>query len=187
MTKLFDIGAVQKSPARFDMDKLVWVNHELLKRMAPHDAMAEFYWHMERIGVSCKDGPRLEDVFLAQRERCKTFVEMSEKSRFFYEAPKAYDDKDAAKHFTPAAAEVLEALVAALKGAQPWVAETIHAVVHALAEGRGVGLGQVAQPIRVAVAGMAISPPIDQTLALLGRERALARLEAAVRYIRSKA
>jgi glutamyl-tRNA synthetase len=187
MTKLFDIGAVQKSPARFDMDKLVWVNHELLKRMAPHDAVGEFYWHMERIGVSCKDGPRLEDVFLAQRERCKTFVEMSEKSRFFYEAPKAYDDKDAAKHFTPAAAEVLEALVAELKGAQPWVAETIHAVVHALAERRGVGLGQVAQPIRVAVAGMAISPPIDQTLALLGRERALARLEAAVRYIRSKA
>jgi glutamyl-tRNA synthetase len=66
------------------------------------------------------------------------------------------------------------------------MAEGIHAAVHALAEGRGIGLGQVAQPIRVAIAGMAISPPIDQTLHLLGRERALARLEAAVRYIRSK-
>ena len=125
-------------------------------------------------------------MFLAQRERCKTFIEMSEKSRFFYEDVKAYNDKDAARHFNPAAADILEALAATLKGVQPWVAEAIHTAVHALAEGRGVGLGQVAQPIRVAVAGMAISPPIDQTLALLGRERALARLDAAVRYIRAK-
>jgi glutamyl-tRNA synthetase len=58
--------------------------------------------------------------------------------------------------------------------------------VHGLSEARGIGLGQVAQPIRVAIAGMAISPPIDQTLALLGQERSLARIEAAARYIRSR-
>src|SRR5690349_12564359 len=186
MMKLFDVGSVQKSPARFDLEKLIWVNHELLKNMDPAHAIGEFYWHMERIGVSCKDGPRLEDVFLAQRERCKTFVEMSEKSRFFYEAPKAYNEKDAAKHFNPAAAEILESLAATLAALNPWMPDGIHAAVHALAEARGLGLGPVAQPIRVAVAGMAISPPIDQTLHLLGRERALARLDAAVRYIRSR-
>jgi glutamyl-tRNA synthetase len=185
MERLFDIARVQKAPARFDMEKLVWVNHELLKRMEPGAAIGEFYWHLERIGVSTKGGPRLEDVFLAQRERCKTFIEMSEKSRFFYEDVKSYNEKDAAKHFTPAAAGILEALAATLKAVNPWMPDGIHAAVHALAEARGVGLGQVAQPIRVAVAGMAISPPIDQTLHLLGRERALARLEAAVRYIRS--
>jgi glutamyl-tRNA synthetase len=171
---------------RADMEKLVWVNHELLKRMEPAAALGELRWHLERLGVGTGAGPRLEDVFLAQRERCKTFVEMSEKSRFFYEDVTAYNDKDAAKHFTPAAAEVLEALAAALGTLAPWSAEGIHAAVHGLAEARGVGLGAVAQPIRVAVAGMAISPPIDQTLALLGRERTLARLAAAVRYIRSR-
>jgi glutamyl-tRNA synthetase len=186
MEALFDIGRVQKAPARFDMEKLVWVNHELLKRMEPAAAMTEFRWHLERIGVAVGDSPRLEDVFLAQRERCKTFVEMGEKSRFFYEDVKAYNDKDAAKHFTPAAAEVLEALTAALEKVTQWTPEAIHTAVHGLAEARGLGLGQVAQPIRVAVAGMAISPPIDQTLALLGRERSLARLAAAVRYIRSR-
>jgi glutamyl-tRNA synthetase len=186
LVRLFDIGKVQKAPARFDLEKLIWVNHELLKRMEPAAAIGEFYWHMERLGVNASAGPRLEDVFLAQRERCKTFVEMAEKSRFFYQDVTEYAGKDAAKHFTPAAADLLEALVAALREVQPWVAESLHAAVHALAEKRGVGLGQVAQPIRVAVAGMAISPPIDQTLALLGRERALARLEAAVRYIRGQ-
>ena len=186
MEKLFDIGKVQKAPARFDMEKLVWVNHELLKKMDPAHAVGEFYWHLERIGVTTKDGPRLEDVFLAQRERCKTFVEMSEKSRFFYEDVKSYNEKDAAKHFTPAAGEILEALVAALGALPHWTAEAIHAAVHGLAEARGVGLGQVAQPIRVAVAGMAISPPIDQTLALLGRERSCARLAAAAAFIANR-
>jgi glutamyl-tRNA synthetase len=184
MEQLFDIGRVQKAPARFDMEKLVWVNHELLKRMEPAAAMADFRWHLERIGVAVGDAPRLEDVFLAQRERCKTFVEMAEKSRFFYEDVKAYNEKDAAKHFTPAAAEVLEALIASLEKVPSWAPEPIHVAVHALAEARGLGLGQVAQPIRVAIAGMAISPPIDQTLALLGKERSLARLAAAVRYMR---
>jgi glutamyl-tRNA synthetase len=186
MEQLFDVTKVQKAPARFDLEKLVWVNHELLKRMEPAAAIGEFYWHLERIGVSTKDGPRLEDVFLAQRERCKTFIEMGEKSRFFYEAPQGYNEKDVAKHFKPEAAEILEALATALKAVQPWMPEGIHAEVHRLAEGRGIGLGQVAQPIRLAVAGMAISPPIDQTLHLLGREHSIARLEAAVRYIRSR-
>ena len=186
MVRLFEISKVQKAPARFDMDKLVWVNHEILKNLPPEQAVGEFRWHLERIGVNVADGPKLEDVVLSQRERCKTFVEMSEKSRFFYEDVKAYNEKDAAKHFTPAAAEVLEVLIAALKNLGQWTPEAIHTAVHALAEQRGLGLGQVAQPIRVAIAGMAISPPIDQTLALLGKERSLARLEAAVRYIRAK-
>jgi glutamyl-tRNA synthetase len=184
MTKLFEIARVQKAAARFDMDKLVWVNHELLKRMEPAAAMTEFRWHLARIGVDPARGPALEDVFLAQRERCKTFVEMSEKSRFFYEDVTAYNEKDAARHFTPDAGGILEALAGTLKGLDPWTPDGIHAAVHKLAESRGLQLGAVAQPIRVAVAGMAISPPIDQTLALLGRDRTLARLAAAVAYIK---
>ena len=186
LIKLFDITRVQKAAARFDMDKLVWVNHEVLKRCEPAAVMGEFRWHLQRLGVSTDGGPALEAVFEAQRERCKTFVEMSDKSRFFYEDVKAYNEKDAAKHFTPAAAEILEALVAALKALPDWTPEAIHGAVHSLAEGRGLGLGAVAQPIRVAVAGMAISPPIDQTLALLGKERTLARLRAAVEWIRAR-
>jgi len=183
MIQHFDISKVQKSPARFDMEKLVWVNHEYLKRADIAVIEPEFRWHLERIGVDPARGPALADVIAAQRERCKTLIEMSEKSRFFFEDVKTYNDKDAAKHFTPAAAELLAALGADLAALTDWQAQPIHNAVHALAEKKAVGLGQVAQPIRVAVAGMAISPPIDQTLALLGRERSLARLKAAVAHI----
>jgi glutamyl-tRNA synthetase len=185
MVDLFELSQVQKSPARFDLEKLIWVNHEYLKREAPEIVAPELRWHLERLGVKADGGPKLEDVVLAQRERCKTLVEMSEKSRFFYEDVTAYNEKDAAKHLTADAAEVLEALTAALAALPQWTTEAIHAAVHQLAESRSLGLGKVAQPIRVAVAGMAVSPPIDQTLFLLGRERTLARLVAAVQFIRA--
>ncbi|HUS25709.1 MAG TPA: glutamate--tRNA ligase [Candidatus Binatia bacterium] len=188
MIRLFDITQVHKAPARFDMEKLVWVNHEFLKRVEPARVEPELRWHLERLGVPAErlaHGPSLADVILAQRERCKTMVEMAEKSRFFWEDVTQYNPKDAAKHLTAASAEHLDSLAGSLRGLGDWKAEGIHAAVHALAESRQLGLGAVAQPIRVAVAGMAISPPIDQTLELLGRERTLARLQAAAAHARA--
>ena len=76
---------------------------------------------------------------------------------------------------SPAAAKALGAL-------PEWSKPALHEAVNGFATEKGLGLGKIAQPIRVAVAGMAISPPIDETLALLGRERTLARLQAAVAY-----
>ena len=82
-----------------------------------------------------------------------------------------------------AAVPVLEALVNGLEALPAWSAEAAHGVVHQVGEQLGVKLGQVAQPIRVACCGMAVSPPIDQTLLLLGRERTLSRLRAALSWI----
>ena len=111
---------------------------------------------------------------------------MAEKSKFFFAELDGYNDKDAAKHLTADGVALLDELRAKLEALPEWAAPALHETVNGFAEGRGLGLGKVAQPIRVAVAGMAISPPIDQTLFLLGRERTLARLEAAVIYVRNK-
>ncbi|MBX6419642.1 MAG: glutamate--tRNA ligase [Sinobacteraceae bacterium] len=186
MIELFDLSEVHKSPARFDMDKAVWVNHQYLKTADPAIVAPELDWHLRRIGVDPGQGPPLAAVILAQRERCKTLVEMAEKSAFFYVEPKAYHDKDAAKHLTADAAPLLEALSARLAALPQWTAPALHEAVNALAAERGVGLNKVAQPVRVALAGQAISPPIDQTLALLGRERTLARLAAAVKFVQNR-
>jgi glutamyl-tRNA synthetase len=179
MTQLFDLQQVQKSAARFDMEKLIWVNHEYLKKADPAVVEPELRWHLERLGVKAGASPALADVILAQRERCKTLVEMSEKSRFFYEELKGYNEKDAAKHLNAEGLAALTELTQSLKGLKDWTAPALHVAVNGFAESKGLALGKIAQPIRVAVAGQAISPPIDQTLALLGRERSLARLEAA--------
>ncbi|HKY92687.1 MAG TPA: glutamate--tRNA ligase [Nevskiaceae bacterium] len=179
MMAKFDFDHVSASPARFDMEKAYWVNHQYLKITDPALIAPEFAWHLQRVGVDPSKGPALTAVIEQQRERCRTLVEMAEKSKFFFAELDGYNEKDAAKHLTPKSAPVLQALVEDLGKLGDWKPESLNAVVHGLAERLGLKLGDVAQPIRVAVAGMAVSPPIDHTLALLGRERALARLSAA--------
>jgi glutamyl-tRNA synthetase len=168
------------------MEKAYWVNHQYLKSVDPKRVAPEFKWHLQRIGIDVDalgaDAPALDAVIAAQAERCKTLVEMAGKSRFFFAPLQGYVEKDATKHLTPETAPVLDELRTALAALTEWTAPALHAAVAAFCEARGLSLGKVAQPVRVAVAGMAISPPIDQTLALLGRETTLARLAAAVAY-----
>jgi glutamyl-tRNA synthetase len=183
MVALFDLSRVQQSPARFDMEKLVWVNHQYLKSADPAIVAPELDWHLKRLGVDTDGEPALTEVVLAQRERCKTLVEMSEKSVFFYRDFEAYDEKAAAKNLTAETLPALQALNTALAGLTAWDAASIQAAVDGVAAALGTKLGTVAQPLRVAVAGNSISPPIDQTLALLGRERSLARLARAIAFI----
>jgi glutamyl-tRNA synthetase len=186
MIEKFDFDHVSASPARFDMEKAWWVNHQYLKIAEPAIVAPEFDWHLRRVGVDPARGPDLKRVIEQQRERCRSLVEMAEKSRFFYAELDGYNEKDADKHLTADGAAVLDELAAALEALPEWTAEALHVAVNGYAEGRGLGLGKVAQPIRVACCGMAVSPPIDQTLFLLGRERTLARLKAAVSYVRNK-
>jgi len=182
MIAKFDFDHVSASPARFDMEKAYWVNHQYLKAIDPLLVAPELEWHLRRIGVDPAKGPSLTAVVEQQRERCRTLAEMAEKSKFFYAELEGYNEKDAAKHLNADGAALLGELAQALAALPEWSVPALHAAVNGFAEARGLGLGKVAQPIRVAVVGQAISPPIDQTLHLLGRDRTLARLEAAVAW-----
>ncbi|EIT68659.1 MULTISPECIES: glutamate--tRNA ligase [Hydrocarboniphaga] len=187
MIEKFDLSKVSSSAARFDMEKAYWVNHQYLKSVDPEVVVPEFEWHLRRMGLDPANGPSLVDVILSQRERCRTLLEMAEKSHFLYADLSGYNEKDAAKHFNADGLHALAGLYKTLKALGTWDAPTLHAAVNGFAEAEKLGLGKVAQPLRVAIVGMAVSPPIDQTLALLGRERTLARLDAAVAWARSRA
>ena len=104
---------------------------------------------------------------------------MAANSRYFFGETIALDEKAVAKHLTEEAKVLLSKLQARLVALPDWTAAAVHAALEQLAAEQGVGLGKVAQPLRVAVTGGTISPPIDFTLELLGRERTLARLSAA--------
>jgi len=179
MIAKFDFDHVSASPARFDMEKAWWVNHQYLKSVDPAVVVPEFQWHLEKIGVDIAQGPSLIPIIEQQRERCRSLVEMAEKSKFFFADLDGYNEKDAAKHFNPASLALLAELRGPLEALPEWTTEALHAAVNGFAEAKGLGLGKIAQPIRVAVCGMAVSPPIDATLFLVGRERTLARLAAA--------
>jgi glutamyl-tRNA synthetase len=104
---------------------------------------------------------------------------MAQGSLFFFREP-VMDEKAVAKHLTPEGRALLVELRSVLSGLPAWDAATLHAAVQAFAESRQLGLGKIAQPLRVALTGGTISPPIDATLALLGREKVLARVDAAL-------
>jgi glutamyl-tRNA synthetase len=180
MTALFDIADVNKSASAINPEKLAWINQQHLMRLPPAKVVPELRWQLERLGVQAPDDAVLEAVVLAQRERSKTLKEMAEASRFFFEWPVRVDEKAARKHLVPEARPVLEGVRGSLAALPDWAAGAIHGAVQGLAEARSLGLGKVAQPIRVAVSGGSVSPPIDQTLAILGRDETLRRLDHAI-------
>jgi glutamyl-tRNA synthetase len=130
--------------------------------------------------VDCSAGPSLAEVAEAYRERAKTLHEMAQASIFFFQDFEAYHDKAAAQHLGPNALPVLERLREGLAALDDWQAGPIHELINGTAESLGLKLGKVAQPLRVAVSGGPVSPPIDVTVALLGREKSLARLDRAL-------
>ncbi len=91
------------------------------------------------------------------------------------------DEKAVAKHLTVEGRALLADLRGALDVLDEWTAPALHAAVQSFAEARQLGLGKVAQPLRVALTGGTVSPPIDATLALLGRERVLNRMDSALK------
>ena len=187
MIKLFEASSVHSSAAAFNPEKLLWLNQHYIKTGDPAHVARHLSYHLGRLGIDPGAGPDLVEVVKVQRERSRTLVEMAVNSAFFYKDFDAYEAKDAAAHFKPEALAPLTDLHARLAGLPQWSAEAIHLTVNAVAEARALKLGKIAQPLRVAVAGRAVSPPIDVTLFLLGRERTLKRLERAMTHLQQSA
>ncbi len=182
MIAAFDIKDVNKAASAFNPDKLLWLNQQHMMR-APVGALAAgLRAQLAALGVTVQDDRLLEGVVNAQRERARTLKEMAHNSLFFFREFAAYDDKAASKNLTGDTAPLLQALLEGLRGSSEWNAGAIHEIINAVANRFGVGLGKVAQPLRVAVTGGAVSPPIDITVALLGRETACERIERAQRH-----
>ncbi len=170
----FDIKDINKAAAAFNPDKLLWLNQHYMKNGDPQHVAQELAWHMEKLGIDIKQGPALVDIIKAQAERCKTLREMAERSRYFY-APVTLNDEMKA-HATAEIEPALKLVIKRLTALPTWDKEAIHEVLASTAEIHNLKLGKLAQPIRVAITGGTVSPPIDITMVLIGRERVIERL-----------
>jgi glutamyl-tRNA synthetase len=181
MTKYFDIAGVNKSASAFDVEKLSWLNQKHMVSATASRLVPLLRWQLEQLGVQAADEGRLEQIALALRERSKTMKEMAAGSVFFFRAPAVYDDKAVAKHVTPAILPLVINFSERLGALPSWSAATIHELLSGFATENAISLGKLAQPIRLAMCGGTVSPPIDATLAILGKNETLARLQAACR------
>ena len=181
MIDLFDAADVNKSASRFDLEKLSWLNQQYLKNDDPLELAPHFEWQLRASGIDPEQGPDPVDVIVALRDRAKTLKEMAEKAKVWYEPLANYDEQAVAKHLkTPTARAALEAAHAQFAGLPDWTVESIHAAIEAAAGAIGEGMGKVAQPLRVALTGTQVSPSIDHTVFLAGRDEALRRIDAAI-------
>jgi glutamyl-tRNA synthetase len=180
MIESFDIADVNKAASAFNPEKLLWVNQQHLMRSDPERIVPHLTAQLARIGIPDPPHAVLVGIVVAQRERVKTVKEMALMSRYFFGDAIEIDPKAAAKHLTPESLEWLRALRDRLGALGPWTAPALNELIAGFAAERGLGLGKIAQPLRVAVSGGTVSPPIDLTLELLGRERTLARIDRAV-------
>jgi glutamyl-tRNA synthetase len=180
MIAAFDVRDINKSASALNPEKMLWLNQQHMVRANPADVVPHLRWHLARMGVFSQDDTLLEGIVLAQRERAKTLKEMAENSRFFFVDEVTLDPKAAEKHLTADARALLGELRSRFAGIGTWDAAAVHAELERLAQEKSLGLGKVAQPLRVAVTGGTVSPPIDLTLALLGQARTLARLDRAL-------
>jgi glutamyl-tRNA synthetase len=182
MTRLFDIHDVNKSASALNVDKMLWTNQQHMLRSTPEHLARYLAPQLEALGLPVDDMAKVAAVAKAQQERAKTLKEMAANSVFFFRDVLEYDPKAAAKNLTPETAPTLQASRNKLAGLAEWRAPAIHTAIMAVAAEQGVGLGKVAQPIRVAVAGGTVSPPIDVTLEILGLQTTLERLDRAIRH-----
>jgi glutamyl-tRNA synthetase len=180
MIAAFDIKDVNKAASAFNPDKLLWLNQQHIMRAPVGTLVDGLRLQLQTLGVDVDDDRLLEGIVNAQRERAKTLTEMAQNSLFFVRDFDQYDEKAARKNLTPEVFPVFQALREGFRALSEWNAGTIHGVIESVANRFGLGLGKVAQPLRVAIAGGPVSPPIDVTVALLGPDKTDARIERAL-------
>ena len=175
MVAAFDIADVNANSARFDPKKCEAINATHIRMLPPPDFAARL-----REFLPDADPALVGAAAPLVQERIQTLVEGADMLRFLVEADIELDEAAAAKQLGDAGQAVLAAAMPALDALPSWDAASIEAALHAsLVDGLGLKPRNAYGPIRVAVTGRAVSPPLFESLELLGRERSLARLRAA--------
>lgn len=186
MIEHFDLNHVSRGVSSFNYDKLYWLNQHYQKSDPPANVAEQLAWHFTQQEIDITQGPNLADLVEVQAERCKTLVEIAEKSRYFYEDEIQYDDDAVKKHLRPVVLEPLHALYQRLAQVDKWQQDVLQQCINDVSAQFDINMGKIAQPLRVAVTGSSMSPSIDITLSLIGKKRVIYRLEKALQIIRER-
>lgn len=191
LIKYFTLEKVSKHAAVFDYKKLAWMNGVYIRELSL-DAFVDIALPvLQEAGavpqeISAQERERLGQILALLQTRVGTLRELPDQVRPFYEDPEGYDPKAVKKFFTreyvPALFKRLNQAFAELPN---FGEEEIESVFQTLRESFELKLGDVIQPVRVAVTGTTVSPPMYETLALMGREATCRRIESAAQYVAS--
>ena len=186
MIDLFSLEACNRSGSSFNTEKLQWVNQQYMQDAAPEVLGEILSGYLQVEGIDVAGGPSVEDVAQLQKERFKTLTDMAKGSAYFFQEFADYDAEAAKKQLRPVARDPLTAIREAFESISDWTAESVQAAIESTLETLGVGYGKIGLPLRVAVTGAGASPALDQTLALLGKDVTLNRIDRALGFIQQR-
>lgn len=183
MVELFDIKAVNRSSAAFNYEKLHWLNQHYQKTLPAEKIISQLSWILSEKNIAWDPenhaGPSWEALLAVQGERCKTLAEIIDKSTYFYTDDIILDAAAREKCLKPELMPIFTQLIQQLSALSTWEASAIHAEILKTAETFGLSLGKIGPAIRVAITGGTVSPSLDVTMALIGRDRVIKRLQQA--------
>ena len=190
LIELFTLEAVGKSPAVFNPEKLLWLNHHYIKTY-PVDKLAELLEEfLKKEGIvepeAQIDRDWLKEVVVAFRERAKTLKEMAHQCDFLFKAPESYDEKGVKKFFKkPETATYLEAIAEELEKHPRFDRDAIDEIFQRVLERFNIKLKAVAQPVRLAITGRTVSPGLHEIILLTGKEEVIKRIRKAAEFIKN--
>jgi glutamyl-tRNA synthetase len=178
---LFSLDGINRAPARFDMKKLESVNRHYLQAAA-NDRLADMV--IARLGAGATDLPaKARDLLLRSMDELKSRARdlngLAESARYLFRSRPLSMDEPARKALDEGRGH-LGAVAAALAASPAWDRASLEAVVKAVSDAAGVGLGKVAAPLRAALTGTTASPSVFGILEVLGRDESLGRIEDAL-------
>ena len=187
LVEFFGFDACGKSPGVFNPEKLLWLNFHYMKERPLAQLAREVRPFIEKRGFPVPgDDAWLEKMVSTLRERAKTLAELADFASFYLKDHIEIDSKAAAKFLKPEIIEPMRALAEELEAHEGELSDaSAQAVFEDVLARFNLKLGQLAQPVRVAITGGAVSPGIYEVIGVLGRRRTVERLNAAVRLIES--
>ncbi len=185
LIEAFDIERLAKTNSLFDRQKLVAFNTEHIRRVGPERLLKHFkdYLTVSESPLTKKDDETLAYILQAN-QGAQTFEQIADKCGFLFIEKVEFDPKAVKKVLRKeGAADLLGQVRTALAELEVWDKESLHTMIEQLCQKNEVGMGKVAQPIRVAITGTTISPPIDDSLILLGKEKTLKRIDDTLKFL----
>tara|TARA_Y100000389_G_scaffold204652_1_gene258600 strand:+ start:3572 stop:5023 length:1452 start_codon:yes stop_codon:yes gene_type:complete len=186
MIRYFDISDVNHSASSFNPEKLLWINQQHIINSSSEDLGLALIPFMQKINIDTTNGPELMEIAVAYKERAETLFQMANDARYCFEDFNEIDTKAAKKNLRPVILKPLKAIRDALFTLQPWEKSAIAETIEEVAKSFEIKMGKIGQPIRVAITGGSVSPPIDMVLMLVGKDKSIERLDFAIRLIEAR-
>jgi glutamyl-tRNA synthetase len=186
MIEHFSLDDINKSASAFNTEKLNWINQQYLISAPIDQIVGLVKQRLDKTGTGYGVETDFQSIVELYRQRVSTINELADSILYCFEDFKQYDEKAAKKALRPAALEPLQRLQDEFSDLKEWKSPAIHQIIESVIQQFGLNMAKVGQPLRVAVTGGSFSPPIDDTVEIIGKAKTLARIARAISYISAK-